>query len=117
MAEPLTLAVPGEKGPARQQAPGTGRKTAKSDRLNDSPERTQRLQKACEDMEALFVHQLIKEMRATVPKSGLFGKSQARDIYTGMLDSRLAQEIAQGRSLGLSALLMRQLNAGAKLTE
>jgi flagellar protein FlgJ len=76
-------------------------------------EEARRLKKACEDMESLFVHQLIKEMRATIPKSGLFGKSQAQDIYTGMLDGQLAQEIARGRGLGLSALLMRQMGGMA----
>lgn len=81
----------------------------KSKPLTASAERARRLKKACEDMESLFVHQLIKEMRATIPKSDLFGKSQAQDIYTGMLDGRLAQEIAQNRGLGLSTLLMRQL--------
>ncbi len=74
-------------------------------------EKTARLRKACEDMESLFVHQLIKEMRATIPKSDLFGKSQAHDIYTGMLDGQLAQEISQNRGLGISMMLMRQLGS------
>ena len=92
-------------------APGqtpTG-KTQASEPFTAEAEKARRLRKACEDMESLFVHQLLKEMRATIPKSELFGKSHARDIYTGMLDGRLAQEIAQNRGLGLSALLMRQL--------
>jgi len=86
-------------------------KANNSERLTASDEKARRLKKACEDMESLFVHQLIKEMRATIPKSDLFGKSQAQDIYTGMLDGRLAQEIAQNRGLGLATLLMRQLGA------
>lgn len=84
-------------------------KTHKSEPLTAEAAKAQRLRKACQDMESLFVHQLLKEMRATIPKSDLFGKSHARDIYTGMLDGRLAQEIAQNRGLGLSSLLMRQL--------
>ncbi len=80
--------------------------------VSAAPEKTARLRKACEDMESLFVHRLIKEMRATVPKSGLFGKSQARDIYTGMLDGQLAREISQSHGLGISTLLMRQLGGG-----
>jgi len=84
-------------------------KTHKAELLTAEAEKARRLRKACQDMESLFVHQLLKEMRATIPKSDLFGKSHARDIYTGMLDGRLAQEIAQNRGLGLSALLMQQL--------
>jgi len=90
--------------------PGIG-KAKETESLSASSEKAQQLRKACEDMEALFIHQLLKEMRATIPKSGLFGKSHAQDIYTGMLDGRLAQEISQNRGLGLSAMLMRQLGA------
>jgi len=90
--------------------PGIG-KTKETDPLAYSSEKAQQLRKACVDMEALFIHQLLKEMRATIPKSGLFGKSHAQDIYTGMLDGRMAQEISQNRGLGLSAMLMRQLGA------
>jgi len=86
-------------------------KTLKSEPLTAEDANARRLRKACRDMESLFVHQLLKEMRATIPKSDLFGKSHARDIYTGMLDGRMAQEIAQNRGLGLSTLLMRQLGA------
>ena len=86
-------------------------KTNKSEPLTAEAEKARRLRKACQDMESLFIHQLLKEMRATIPKSDLFGKSHARDIYTGMLDARLAQEVAENRGLGLSTLLMRQLGA------
>ncbi len=103
--------VNGPKTPGlKADQPGIG-KTKKTDPLAASSEKAQRLSKACEEMEALFIHQLLKEMRATIPKSGLFGKSHAQDIYTGMLDGRMAQEISQNRGLGLSTLLMRQLGA------
>ncbi len=103
--------VNGPKTPGlKPNRPGIG-KTKEADNLAASSEKAQQLRKACVDMESLFIHQLLKEMRATIPKSGLFGKSHAQDIYTGMLDGRMAQEISQNRGLGLSAMLMRQLGA------
>jgi len=111
MTEQLIAPVNGPKSPGLKAArPGIGKIKA-PDTLAEAPEKAQQLRKACEDMEALFIHQLLKEMRATIPKSGLFGKSHAQDIYTGMLDGRMAQEISQNRGLGLSAMLMRQLGA------
>ena len=98
--------------PALTDAPGRRPgKTKGPHFISEVSDKTARLRKACEAMESLFVHQLIKEMRATIPKSDLFGKSHARDIYTGMLDGQLAREIAQNRGLGISRLLMRQLGA------
>ncbi len=111
MTEQLIAPVNGPKPPGLKPAQTGIRKTKETDQLAASPEKAQRLRKACEDMESLFIHQLLKEMRATIPKSGLFGKSHAQDIYTGMLDGRLAQEISQNRGLGLSTMLMRQLGA------
>ena len=111
MTEQLTRLTAGARIPATPTAGNGLDRLSKNKPAANEPDRMQRLKKACEDMEALFVHQLIKEMRATIPKSGLFGKSHAQDIYTGMLDGRMAQEIAQSRGLGLSGLLMRQLGA------
>jgi Rod binding domain-containing protein len=111
MTEKLLSLTAGTTPPVPSANGAAAGKTGAAAKLSPADEKALRLQKACEDMESLFVHQLIKEMRATIPKSGLFGKSQAQDIYTGMLDGRLAQEIAQSRGLGLSNLLMRQLGA------
>ncbi|MCP3953481.1 MAG: hypothetical protein GY697_14880 [Desulfobacterales bacterium] len=109
MTEQLIAPVAGPKHPVPKPAHPGIKKAQEISPLEDSSPKAQRLRKACQDMESLFIHQLLKEMRATIPKSGLFGKSHAQDIYTGMLDGRLAQEISQNRGLGLSTLLMRQL--------
>jgi Rod binding domain-containing protein len=68
------------------------------------------LKKTCEDFESLFIAQILKEMRDTIPKSGLVDGGQAEEIYTSLLDSHLSQEIAANGSMGLAQKLYEQLS-------
>jgi flagellar protein FlgJ len=62
-----------------------------------------RLDKACGDFEAIFVQQLFKTMRASVPESELFNGGRAEEIYTSMLDQQVAENMAHGQSgIGLA---------------
>jgi flagellar protein FlgJ len=45
-----------------------------------------RLREACAEMESLFISHLLKEMRATVEKSGFIDGGQAEEIFTSLLD-------------------------------
>jgi peptidoglycan hydrolase FlgJ len=67
------------------------------------------IDKACTDMESLFIFYLLKEMRATIPKDGFVGRGKGEEIYTSMLDSQLAKELAAERGIGLSPLLHESL--------
>ena len=67
------------------------------------------VKKACADMEALFISYLLKEMRATVPKTGYLDGGKGEEIYTSMLDSQLAKEMAAERGIGLSPLFYESL--------
>jgi flagellar protein FlgJ len=70
----------------------------------------QRLAKACADFEAIFVEQLFKTMRASVPESGLADSGRAEEIYTSMLDQQIAREMALGQgSLGLAHQMRSKL--------
>ncbi len=78
-----------------------------SDRIKDDQHR---LDKACADFEALFVQQLFKAMRATVPESPFLGRGPAEDLYTSLLDQQVAQEMAQGGGrLGLADQIRNKL--------
>jgi Rod binding domain-containing protein len=68
-----------------------------------------RLKAACREMEALFVHQLLSEMRKSVVKSGLIDGGRAEEIYTSLQDEETAKDIARNDGLGLSSLLFEQL--------
>jgi len=76
---------------------------------NLHPESEAHLQKACSAFESLFIHYMLKEMRSTVNKSGLIDGGQAEEIYTSMLDSRMAEDISERGGIGLARILMQQL--------
>lgn len=69
----------------------------------------QELKTACEDMEALFLHHMLSEMRKTVDKSGLIDGGRSEEIYTSLMDGELAKEMARSGGLGLSVILQEQL--------
>ncbi len=73
-------------------------------------QRERRLREACASFEAIFVHQLLKEMRRSIPPDPFFGKSLQRDIYTSMFDMELANKVAHGKGLGIGELLYRELS-------
>jgi Rod binding domain-containing protein len=68
------------------------------------------LKAACEDVEALFIHHLLSEMRKTVAKSGLIDGGRSEEIYTSLMDAELAKEMARSGGLGLSVILQEQLS-------
>jgi len=80
-----------------------------ADRNNLADNHDGELRKACAEFESLFIFYLLKEMRATVPKSGFIGGGRAEEIYTSMLDSQLAKEMSSKGGIGLSTILLDQL--------
>ncbi len=67
------------------------------------------LRKACQDFESLLVHQMLKQMRQTLPKSGFLDGGSAEQIYHSMLDGELAKQIAQQKGIGLAPMIYRQM--------
>ena len=67
------------------------------------------LEKACQEMESIFLNFLLKEMRNTINRSGFISGGTAENIYTGMLDAEISKVIAARGSIGLSKILYEQL--------
>ncbi len=76
----------------------------KDDQQNDT-----KLRDACTKMESLFIHHLLKEMRATIHKSGFISGGRAEEIYTSMMDAETANTISTRGGIGLAQLLLQQL--------
>lgn len=66
----------------------------------------EKLKKACSDFESIFMHQMLKEMRKTVNKTGLIHGGQAEEIFSDMLD----QERSKSMTIGLGDMLFMQLS-------
>lgn len=68
------------------------------------------LMAACQEMEAIFINQLLRQMRATVPKSTLVEESLGSSIYKDMLDTEYSKLISKSpQNFGLAAMLYKQL--------
>lgn len=67
------------------------------------------LRDACLKMESLFIHHLLKEMRATIDKSGFISGGRAEEIYTSMMDAETANKISTRGGIGLADMLLDQL--------
>ena len=75
---------------------------------------TEKLKAACDSFEALLMQQMLKQMRATVPKDGLFSGGSAEQLYTEMLDAEVSKEMAADGGLGISRLLFEHMMAAQR---
>lgn len=83
-------------------------------RASESPEnmKDESLMKVCKDFEALFVHMMLKSMRATVPDNGLIPKSTATEMFEDMHDQEMASAIANnGNGFGIAQMLYDQMKS------
>lgn len=71
-----------------------------------------KVSQTCREFESLFLNYLLKEMRATIPKSGLLDEGAAQQIYTSMFDEKLSQELAQHGGIGLAQIIQSSLMKG-----
>lgn len=68
------------------------------------------LQRACSEMESLFLNHLLQKMRATIEKSDFLGGGQTEELYTSMLDGEIARNLARAGGIGLASVLQQQLD-------
>lgn len=69
---------------------------------------TERLRAASRRLEGVFVQQLFKAMRETVPGGGIVDGGAGEETFTGLLDEHVAGEAAERGAMGGEALF-RQL--------
>ncbi|NLT94385.1 MAG: flagellar biosynthesis protein FlgJ [Clostridia bacterium] len=68
-----------------------------------------KLMEACQQFESIFIHQMISQMRATIPEGGLLEKSTGEEIFQDMLDQQYAENISKAGGIGLAKILYDQL--------
>ena len=80
-------------------------KQAESGEYKDEKE----LKALAQQFESIFMNQLMKSMRETLPKEGLLS-SFSVDMYESMFDQEVAGEMSKGRGMGLADVLYAQLS-------
>lgn len=68
-----------------------------------------RLRRATQELEGVFVQELFKAMRETVPEGGVVDGGAGEEMFTSMLDQTISAEAASGWDRGVGAALYRQL--------
>jgi flagellar protein FlgJ len=83
---------------------------------SQSDKETEKLKSACQDFESVFLSQLMKSMRSTVPKSDLFGDGSEQQMFQEMMDQEICKSAAKTQGIGLADVLFNQFNQqfGAK---
>lgn len=69
----------------------------------------QSLKESSQEFEAIFVMEMFKEMRKTIPEGGLFEKNIATEIYQEMMDMETARAVAKGPGLGIADAMYKQM--------
>ncbi|MFH1148686.1 MAG: rod-binding protein [Pseudomonadota bacterium] len=75
----------------------------------DKCNKDERLRTACAEFESLFISQLLKGMRDSIPKTPLFHGGLNEEIYTSMFDQELAMKMAE-KGIGLGEQIFRQFS-------
>lgn len=69
-----------------------------------------KLKKASHDLESVFINELFKAMRQTVPDDGILANDPGQELFTGMMDERIAQSYAGQGKTGIGESLYHQLS-------
>jgi len=80
----------------------------------ETKEKDAALWKVSRQFEAIFVQQMMSEMRKTVSKSDFMASGYAEDVHASMMDEAIAQASVKHSSFGIADNIYRQLEAANK---
>jgi flagellar protein FlgJ len=72
----------------------------------DSPEA---IQEVAQNFESLFINELMKNMRKTLPADGILNKGFANNVFNSMLDQEYSKIASRSGQFGLADAIARQL--------
>jgi flagellar protein FlgJ len=76
-------------------------------------ERDEKLRKVATQLEGMFVQQMFKAMRETVPQQeGIVSGGTGEELFTSLMDQHLAAETPRHWEGGLAEAVYRQLRTG-----
>lgn len=89
--------------PRAVYSPSTGQTTeSKTHKLN-------KLRETSQEFEAMYINEMYKAMRKTVPESELIEKNSAEKMYQEMQDMEMARSISQGQGVGIADAIYNQM--------
>jgi len=77
-------------------------------RTSKQPE-DEKLLDACQQFEAYFLANIMKEMRSSLPSDGIIPRSEGEKTFQEMLDGEYAAQMSRTNSVGLASVLYSQL--------
>lgn len=78
-------------------------------RKYDPETKAKKLREACEGFESIFIQNMWKEMRNTVPKSNLLGGREEK-FWQDMYDQELSKSMTSAGGIGLADMMYEQLS-------
>ncbi len=81
----------------------------KNEATDPKDHKLHKLRESCREFEAIYVNEMYKTMRKSIPESGLFEKDMADTLYQEMLDMEMARETAKGDGMGIGKAMYEQL--------
>ncbi len=100
----------GAGNPAAQQALARQALEPKAP-TTPSGEDPEAIREAARQFESVFMHQVFKTMRATVPEGGLLDTGFGGQVFTDMLDQEYADLASRNGQVGLAGIIAEQLGA------
>lgn len=64
---------------------------------------------AAQQFEAMFIHQMLKGMRDTIPQDGMFGQSSQSQMYQGMMDQQWSQALSE-KGIGIADMIVSSMS-------
>lgn len=89
----------------------SGERATGSTNKIDKQREEEKLLAACREFEALFWHQVLRQMRRTIPRTGLLDGGTAEEIFQDFLDGEYARTLAQQGPGTLAQMLYEQLRS------
>ena len=77
------------------------------DRLTRMGDDDEALRETAQKLEGVFVSMLTKTLRESMSGEGLFGGGPGADVYSGLFDQMMGDQIASRRGLGIAEMVVR----------
>lgn len=87
-----------------------GEDLTKVDQKNCFKGEEKKLREACTEFESLFIYQVMKQMRKTLPQTKLIDGGKGEEIFTSMMDEELSRQMSSRQGMGLRDVLIEQLS-------